>query len=251
MADKLASAEEEVAEVVKATMLMSGASKARYVRLKEQLVNNYLLGTDQYPNTLEKATRILGNYQGVKPTPYGEQRSKGGGLAFIQQGTCGDQGRGTTGRGTGSEAGCGSGTQVAEAGDTGGGGSDGASTASSGTRTKSAGESHCYCGEEGHWARECPHLSTKQQEQLHMVLEREVEEDQEGQMAHQIFHVSILQADELPTNHVYLDGFSTLMVFRTKKYLENLQRVKQRVKINCNSGALHTNIVGDYGNMST
>ncbi len=83
LADKHTSAEEEVAKAVKAAMLSSGASKARYARLKEQLANSYLLGMDQYPNTLEKATRILGNYQGVKPTSYGEQRSKGGGLAFI------------------------------------------------------------------------------------------------------------------------------------------------------------------------
>ncbi len=45
-ADKCANAEEEVAEAVKAAMLISGASKAKYARLKEQLVNNYLLGTD-------------------------------------------------------------------------------------------------------------------------------------------------------------------------------------------------------------
>ena len=56
-------AEEEVADAVKAALLISGADKRRYGRLKEQLANNYLLGTDQYPDTLEKASRILGNYQ--------------------------------------------------------------------------------------------------------------------------------------------------------------------------------------------
>ena len=56
-------AEEEVADAVKAVLLISRADKRRYGRLKEQLANNYLLGTDQYPDTLEKASRILGNYQ--------------------------------------------------------------------------------------------------------------------------------------------------------------------------------------------
>jgi hypothetical protein len=55
--------EEEVVDAVKAALLISGAGKQRYGRLKEQLANNYLLGTDQYPDTLEKASRILENYQ--------------------------------------------------------------------------------------------------------------------------------------------------------------------------------------------
>ncbi len=58
-----------------------------------------------------------------------------------------------------------------------------------------------------------------------MVLEMEVEEDKEGQMAHQFFRVSMLQADELPDDHAYLDGCSTMTAFKTNKYLENLRRV--------------------------
>jgi hypothetical protein len=34
--------------------------------------------------------------------------------------------------------------------------------------------------------------------------------------------------------------------FKTKKYLNNLQRVDQGVKINCNLGAMRTNKVGDF-----
>ena len=45
-------AEEEVADAVKAALLISEADKRRYGRLKEQLANNYRLGTDQYPGTL-------------------------------------------------------------------------------------------------------------------------------------------------------------------------------------------------------
>ncbi len=56
--------------------------------MKEQLANNYLLGTDQYPDTLEKASRILGNYQVAKTSPFGDWRSanEGGRLAVIQIG---------------------------------------------------------------------------------------------------------------------------------------------------------------------
>ena len=64
---------DEVVEAVKAALLISGADKRRYGKLKEQLANNYLLGTNQYPNTLEKATRVLGNYQVPKGTPFEDQ----------------------------------------------------------------------------------------------------------------------------------------------------------------------------------
>ncbi len=79
-------AEAETSQAVKAALLISSAHKAQYGRLKEQLANNYLLGTDQYPNMLEKATRILGNYQVAKTSQFGERKSKRGGLAFIQKG---------------------------------------------------------------------------------------------------------------------------------------------------------------------
>ena len=55
-----------------------------------------------------------------------------------------------------------------------------------------------------------------------MVTEGEEEQDQE---AHQFLHVSMLQADELLDYQVYLDGCSTVMAFKTKKYLEILRSV--------------------------
>ena len=64
-------AEDDAMEVVKAALLISGADKTRFGRLKDELANNYLLGTDQYPDTYEKAVRILGNYQTSRPSrPY-------------------------------------------------------------------------------------------------------------------------------------------------------------------------------------
>ena len=59
-------AEEDATKAVKAALLISGADKTRFGRLKDELTNNYLLGTDQYPDTYEKAMRILGNYQTLR-----------------------------------------------------------------------------------------------------------------------------------------------------------------------------------------
>ncbi len=56
-------AEDDATEAVKAALLISGADKMRFGWLKDELANNYLLGTDQYPDTYEKAMRILGNYK--------------------------------------------------------------------------------------------------------------------------------------------------------------------------------------------
>ena len=62
-AAQLVAAEEVSAEQIKAALLISGADCRRYGKLKDELANSYLLGSDQYPNTLEKAARILSNYQ--------------------------------------------------------------------------------------------------------------------------------------------------------------------------------------------
>ena len=58
--------EEDASEAVKAALVISGADKTRFGWLKQVLANNYLLGTDQYPDTYKKAMRILGNYQTTK-----------------------------------------------------------------------------------------------------------------------------------------------------------------------------------------
>ena len=106
-------------------------------------------------------------------------------------------------------------------------------------------ESHCYhCGKEGLWARDCPHLTVKQQEQLHITVEGN--KDQEDvETGHQLLHVSMLQADALSDNSAYLNGCLTVTAFKSKQYLKNIHSVKWGVKINCNSGVMQTNNVGD------
>ncbi len=78
--------EEETNESVKAALLISGAEKQRYGKLKDKLANNYLLGTDQYPDTYDKAIRILGNYQTTKLNMPFIGSGPELGLAFIQRG---------------------------------------------------------------------------------------------------------------------------------------------------------------------
>ena len=53
----------QTSDAVKAALLISGAYKRRYVGLKNDLGNDYLMGTDQYPDTTEKERVLLGNYK--------------------------------------------------------------------------------------------------------------------------------------------------------------------------------------------
>jgi hypothetical protein len=91
-------AEEDSSEAVKAALLISGADRCRYGVLKDALANNYLLGNDQYPDTYDKAFRVLTNYQVTKTgVPYRASPDKTR-VAFLQRGGRGGRG-GHGGRG--------------------------------------------------------------------------------------------------------------------------------------------------------
>jgi hypothetical protein len=154
MAAQLKKAEEELSEAVKAALLISGANCRRYGALKDTLANNYLLGSDQYPGTFDKAMRVLGNYQVTKTSVPYRTSPDDTGVAFLQQG-----GRGGHG---------GWGGQGGKSNNKTKGSSDDVSTITGktgdGPRTNSKGESHCFnCGSPSHWANECPQLGGEQQ----------------------------------------------------------------------------------------
>ncbi len=189
--------------------------------------HKYLPGTNQYPNTFEKATTILGNYQGTKPSQSGgDQRNKGGGLAFIQRGA---RGQGCSAGWNAVSGGRSNGPRDAATRNTRGKGNNesvSALSTQSGVGANSSGESHCFhCGESDHWARECLLLLTKQQAQLHMILKAQEGVEQEENTAHQFLHFSMLQTDKLLDDQAYLDGCSMVTAFKNKKYLDILQRV--------------------------
>ncbi len=81
-----AEAKETTCKAVKAAMLISGADKQQYGKLRDELANNYLLGTDQYSNTFDKALCILGNYQTNKSSAPFRASQDNTGVAFLQQG---------------------------------------------------------------------------------------------------------------------------------------------------------------------
>jgi hypothetical protein len=85
-AAQLKKAEEESSEAVKAALLISEANRRRYEALKDALANNYLLGSNQYPGTFDKAMRVLGNYQVTKTSMPYRASPEDTRVAFLQQG---------------------------------------------------------------------------------------------------------------------------------------------------------------------
>jgi hypothetical protein len=76
---------ETASKAVKAALLISGADKRRFAKLKDELVNNYLLRMDQYPNTFNNALPILNNYQNTRASVPYKASPNDMGVAFLQQ----------------------------------------------------------------------------------------------------------------------------------------------------------------------
>jgi hypothetical protein len=88
----------ESSKAVKATLLISGANQRRCGALKDALAKNSILGSNHYPDTLEKGMRILGNYQTTKmATPFRDSPNNTG-VWFLQRGGQGGRGGGRGGR---------------------------------------------------------------------------------------------------------------------------------------------------------
>ena len=214
-----AEAETETLDEVKAAILISGADERRYGGLKNDLGNNYLLGTDQYLDTTEKERVLLGNYKTQRQQKRHQPRDDGG-VTFIQ-------------RGRGDSGGRGSGDRGGRIGGTGRGNTSTVTTISeegSVARSNLNGETNCFhCGEEGHWENVCPLLLEEQQSQLQMniIIEDEAadegNEDEKEKGGFMGIQLTMLKGKELPSNRAYLDKCSTLTAFKTAKYIHNIK----------------------------
>jgi hypothetical protein len=85
--DDIERAKADTSKAEKAALLISRADKRRYGKLKDELANNYLLGTNQYPDRFDKALHILGNYQMTRSNGPFWVSSNNTGVAFLQQGS--------------------------------------------------------------------------------------------------------------------------------------------------------------------
>mmetsp|Transcript_26919 Transcript_26919/g.43764 ORF Transcript_26919/g.43764 Transcript_26919/m.43764 type:complete len:163 (+) Transcript_26919:320-808(+) len=149
---------------------------------------------------MEKAVNLLTNYCGTQRIQNKGTQVQHNGMVSVQQG------RSRGGRGSPARRG------------------EHATTINNETRTNSAGESHCFnCGEEGHWASDCPYLEDEQQAQLQMNLDagdtqEEDDEDPEEEVV-RLLQVSLFQGNGeqywLNKDRAYLGSCSTVTAFRT------------------------------------
>jgi hypothetical protein len=194
----------------------------------------------------EKALRILGNYQSSKSAARYHPNPNNTGVAFVQIGgrQGGRGGRGVREKGTAKRDG-------SSGGDTSNNVSTMTGCSTKGPRMNSKGESHCFhCGAANHWAYKYPELTGEQQEQLHMTLKGQAERGNGDQdKAHQLLNMMLTQARALPDNQAYLDGCLTVTAFKNGKYLKDVNRMTQGIKINCNVGVVTTNRKGTYGRL--
>ena len=123
-------------DTVKAALVISGEDKGQYGKLKDELAKNYFLGTDQYPDTFDKAVRILGNYQTSRVNMPYRANPNDTGVAFLQRGGQGSAGRGRGGHGRGGSGGSDGGNLSGA--DAGGGASNAASLATGTSNSEGA-----------------------------------------------------------------------------------------------------------------
>jgi hypothetical protein len=85
--DNIERVEANAGEAVKAALLISGADKLRYGKLKDKLANNYLLRSDHYLDKSHKVLHILGNYQMTRSNAPFRASQNDRGVSFQQQGS--------------------------------------------------------------------------------------------------------------------------------------------------------------------
>ena len=99
----------------------------------------------------------------------------------------------------------------------------------------------------------CPLLIEDQQSQLLMNIfvdnedDNDGDKDAKGKGGFMGIQVAMLQGKELPSNRAYFGNLSTVTASKTSKYIRNIKAQKKLMQLNCNSGSINTNRMGEYG----
>ena len=217
----VARAREMIDEEIKAAYMISGANNSKFKELKNSLENDYIKGQDNYPRDMEQALGMLNHF---RPNYYGNYRAPRDrddrekdkdGIQCLQ--------------GNKEEEGETDGAQMMQKKDT-----------KAEKRVNSKGESNCYnCGEDGHWASDCPQLDKDQRGGLFLMDGATISQVRDGESA--------VKTGGVKKNYLYADTRSTNDFMVNPAYLTGVHTVKEPLRIHTNAGSCITSKQGYLG----
>jgi hypothetical protein len=201
-----------------AIAFINRADRTRYGRLLEDLRNNYLMGQDNYPRSLNQAYNLLVNWQQDPRNMIHYGAGPNDGVVFAHQGDEEEEEEDD-------EAGT---TLVQET-----------------PRPARGGKSHitCFrCKKKGHYKSECPLNDLDKKDE-------DAEEIGTSLLANGKDHGETVltqrKSSEIPKCWVLLDNQSTVDVFSNAALLRNIRKVDRSMYIQCTAGTTSTNMMGD------
>ncbi|KAL7447592.1 hypothetical protein ACHAXS_006643 [Conticribra weissflogii] len=219
---------EEAMEIAKerftACLVLNGADNGRYKQLKDDLHNQHMMGTDNYPKTVEHAVKLLNNYKTTKVRGYNPRIGKEEHVAMIQYGA-----------------------------------NEKAEKEKKGKKKKKKDEVECFrCGELGHYASECnkAHADSVDDGLANINVDSE-DDDYDDNASHGMqalmieeHGISMLQARKtLNPNHFYVDTCATYSSSINKDFLSDIHETNQGLHGHCNAESIYINKKGKFGRL--